>query len=55
MVGDFYKETKVSEVFWPFEKKRGLEKNILQGKIDGKRETCRKTDRAVGMGHTEYF
>lgn len=54
MVRDFYKETKVSEVFWPFEKKTGLEKKHLAGK-DRWEKRNRMTDRAVGMGHTEYF
>jgi len=47
MVGDLYKETKV-EVFWPFEKKRGLEKEHLAGK-DRWEKGNRKTEKVVGM------
>ena len=53
MVRGLYKETK-AEVFWPFEKKRGLGKDHLGGK-DRWEKRNRKTKKAVGKGHTGRF
>ena len=51
MVRSLNKETK-AEVFWPFEKKLGLENDYLRGK---ERWESRKTKKAVGKRYTGCF
>ena len=53
MVRELCKATK-AEVFWSFEKKRGLGKNHLGGK-DRWEKRKRKTKKAVGKGHTGHL